>query len=62
MSEEIGVRVIKERGTLPSNAVIANGTSIMPNEVAGQLNNRPRKSLRYKTPLQIIEMSVALTS
>lgn len=32
------------------------------NEVAAQLNNRPRKSLGFKTPKQVIKNSVALTS
>ncbi|HIF18158.1 MAG TPA: IS30 family transposase [Cycloclasticus sp.] len=32
------------------------------NTVADQLNNRPRKTLKFKTPKQVIEKSVALTS
>ncbi|MEA8876643.1 IS30 family transposase, partial [Citrobacter freundii] len=30
-------------------------------KVATQLNNRPRKTLKFKTPKEIIERSVALT-
>ncbi|MDX8024074.1 hypothetical protein SK430_23475, partial [Escherichia coli] len=29
--------------------------------VAAQLNNRPRKTLKFKTPKEIIERGVALT-
>jgi IS30 family transposase len=31
------------------------------NQVADQLNNRPRKTLMFETPKQVLQKSVALT-
>lgn len=49
------------RQYFPKKTCLAQHTQSRLDDVAAQLNNRPRKSLGFKTPLQIIEKSVALT-
>ena len=41
---------------------LAQHTQEVLDYVANQLNERPRKTLKFKTPKQLIEESVALTS
>lgn len=50
------------RQYFPKKTCLAQHSQNRYDEVAEQLNNRPRKILEYKTPSQIIEKSVALTS
>ena len=48
---------------LPEKEVcLAKHSQSRYNDVANQLNNRPRKILDFNTPLQAIEKGVALTS
>lgn len=50
------------RQYFPKKTCLAQHSQRRYSEVAEQLNKRPRKILGFKTPLQIIEKSVALTS
>lgn len=50
------------RQYFPKKTCLAQHSQNRYDEVADQLNKRPRKVLGFKTPLQIIENSVALTS
>jgi len=50
------------RQFLPKKTCLAQHYQEALNQVAEQLNNCPRKTLKFKTPKQIIEKSVALTS
>ncbi|ETS26275.1 hypothetical protein N444_15160, partial [Escherichia coli O6:H16:CFA/II str. B2C] len=45
----------------PKKTCLAQYTQHELDLVAAQLNNRPRKTLKFKTPKEIIERSVALT-
>lgn len=49
------------RQYFPKKTCLAQHSQYRYDEVAEQLNSRPRKILNFKTPLQIIEKSVALT-
>jgi IS30 family transposase len=50
------------RQYFPKKTCLGQHSQDRLNEVAAQLNNRPRKSLGFKTPKQVIKNSVALTS
>ncbi|MDM8580671.1 hypothetical protein QU961_26845, partial [Escherichia coli] len=45
----------------PKKTCLAQYTQHELDLVAAQLNNRPRKTLKFKTPKEIIERGVALT-
>ncbi|SQC35909.1 Transposase and inactivated derivatives, IS30 family [Kluyvera cryocrescens] len=49
------------RQYFPKKTCLAQYTQHELDKVATQLNNRPRKTLKFKTPKEIIERSVALT-
>lgn len=49
------------RQYFPKKTCLAQHSQKKLNEVAYQLNSRPRKTLGFKTPKQVIEKSVALT-
>ncbi|EOT6839986.1 hypothetical protein ACK6GO_004820, partial [Escherichia coli] len=49
------------RFNFPKKTCLAQYTQHELDLVAAQLNNRPRKTLRFKTPKEIIERGVALT-
>ncbi|HFM3652719.1 TPA: hypothetical protein ACG6GR_005117, partial [Escherichia coli] len=46
---------------IPKKTCLAQYTQHELDLVAAQLNNRPRKTLKFKTPKEIIERGVALT-
>uniref|UniRef100_UPI003C2DB927 transposase n=1 Tax=Enterobacter asburiae TaxID=61645 RepID=UPI003C2DB927 len=48
-------------GVKPKKTCLAQYTQHELDLVAAQLNNRPRKTLKFKTPKEIIERGVALT-
>ncbi|EPE8183909.1 hypothetical protein ACSPC0_004599, partial [Escherichia coli] len=48
-------------GSFPKKTCLAQYTQHELDLVAAQLNNRPRKTLKFKTPKEIIERGVALT-
>lgn len=50
------------RQYFPKKTCLAQHSQEDLDQVAEQLNNRPRKSLKFKTPKQVFEKSVALTS
>lgn len=50
------------RQYFPKKTCLAQHSQNKLDEVASQLNSRPRKTLGFKTPKQVIEKSVALTS
>lgn len=50
------------RQFFPKKTCLAQYTQQELDQVAAQLNNRPRKTLKFKTPKEIIEKGVALTS
>lgn len=50
------------RQYFPKKTCLGQHSQVKLNEVADQLNNRPRKILKFNTPKQIINRSVALTS
>lgn len=50
------------RQYFPKKTCLAQHSQKTLDEVANQLNNRPRKTLRFKTPKQVVERSVALIS
>ena len=50
------------RQYFPKKTCLAQHSQQVLDNVATQLNKRPRKSLKFKTPQEIIEKSVALTS
>ncbi len=50
------------RQYFPKKTCLGQHSQDRLDEVAAQLNNRPRKSLGFKTPKQVIKNSVALTS
>ncbi len=49
------------RQYLPKKTCLAQHSQEVLNQIADELNDRPRKTLKFKTPKQIIEKSVALT-
>ncbi|PAZ93664.1 hypothetical protein APX80_00180 [Escherichia coli] len=49
------------RQYFPKKTCLAQYTQHELDLVAAQLNNRPRKTLKFKTPKEIIERGVALT-
>ncbi|HGW1001385.1 TPA: IS30 family transposase, partial [Raoultella planticola] len=49
------------RQYFPKKTCLAQYTQHELDQVAAQLNNRPRKTLKFKTPKEIIERVVALT-
>ncbi|MCV3002034.1 hypothetical protein OHF21_21530, partial [Escherichia coli] len=49
------------RFNFPKKTCLAQYTQHELDLVAAQLNNRPRKTLKFKTPKEIIERGVALT-
>lgn len=50
------------RQYFPKKTCLAQHTQEVLDQVADQLNSRPRKTLKFNTPKQIIEKSVALTT
>ncbi|WP_249509894.1 hypothetical protein, partial [Escherichia coli] len=44
-----------------SGSLVSRISGAVQDLVAAQLNNRPRKTLKFKTPKEIIERGVALT-
>lgn len=50
------------RQYFPKKTCLSIHSQVMLDEVAKQLNERPRKTLNFKTPKQMLEKSVALTS
>ena len=50
------------RQYFPKKTCLRQHSQQMLNDVAKELNNRPRKTLKFKTPKEMIEKSVALTS
>ena len=50
------------RQYFPKKTCLAQHTQEALDKVAAQLNSRPRKTLDFRTPKQLIEKSVALTS
>lgn len=50
------------RQYFPKKTCLAQHTQEALDKVAAQLNSRPRKTLNFRTPKQLIEKSVALTS
>lgn len=50
------------RQYFPKKTCLAQFTQEELDQVAAQLNNRPRKTLNFKTPTEILEKGVALTS
>ncbi|ECA5314096.1 IS30 family transposase [Salmonella enterica subsp. enterica serovar Potsdam] len=50
------------RQFFPKKTCLAQYTQQELDQVAAQLNNRPRKTLKFKTPKEIIEKGVALTN
>ncbi|AHI19541.1 IS30 transposase [Corynebacterium casei LMG S-19264] len=49
------------RQYLPKKTDLSTFSQADLDRIAGQLNNRPRKCLGYKTPLEVEQSSVALT-
>ena len=52
---------VQIRQYFPKKTCLAQYTQHELDLVAAQLNNRPRKTLKFKTPKEIIERGVALT-
>jgi len=50
------------RQYFPKKTCLAQYPKQELDQVAAQLNNRPRKTLEFKTPKEIIEKGVALTA
>lgn len=50
------------RQYFPNKTCLAQYSQQEMNKVAAQLNSRPRKTLKFKMPKEVIEKSVALTS
>ena len=50
------------RQYFPKKTCLAQYSQQELDKVAAQLNSRPRKTLKFKTPKEVIEKSVALTS
>lgn len=50
------------RQYFPKKTCLAQHSQEVLNMVAEQLNNRPRKTLKFETPKQLVEKSVALTT
>ena len=50
------------RQYFPKKTCLSIHSQAVLDEVAKQLNERPRKTLNFKTPKQVLEKSVALTS
>ena len=49
------------RQYFPKKTCLAQHSQEKLNQVADQLNNRPRKTLMFETPKQVLQKSVALT-
>ena len=50
------------RQFFPKKTCLAQYSQQELDKVAAQLNSRPRKTLKFKTPKEVIENGVALTS